>query len=64
MLDCGKLERGIVEVADTESLVTKEHLLQKINRLYEMVKSLHSEANRCPSMDPVVLFKRVLLQHM
>ena len=42
MLDCGKLERGIVEVADTESLVTKEHLLQKIdaavdfNRLYEM----------------------------
>ena len=70
MLDCGKLERGIVEVADTESLVTKEHLLQKIdaavdfNRLYEMVKSLHSEANRCPSMDPVVLFKMVLLQHM
>ena len=43
MLERGKLDRGIVEIVDTESLVPKDHLLRKIdaavdfNRLYEMV---------------------------
>ena len=67
MLERGKLDRGVIEIVDTESLVPKEHLLRKIdeavdfNRLYEMVEPLYSEDNGRPSVDPVVLFKMVLL---
>jgi len=70
MLERGKLDRGIVEMVDTESLVPKGHLLRKIdaavdfNRLYEMVEPLYSEDNGRPSVDPVVLFKMVLIQHL
>lgn len=70
MLERGKLERGIVEIVDTESLVPKDHLLRKIdaavdfNRLYEMVEPLYSEDNGRPNVDPVVLFKMVLIQHL
>ena len=45
MLERGKLDRGIVEIVDTESLVPKDHLLRKIdeavyfNRLYEIAKA-------------------------
>ncbi len=57
-------------MGDTESLVPKEHLLRKIdaavdfNRLYDMVEGLYSEDNGRPSIDPVVLFKMVLIQHL
>jgi len=70
MLERGKLERGILEIVDTESLVPEGHLLRKIdaavdfNRIYEMVESLYSEDNGRPSIDPVVLFKMVLIQHL
>ena len=70
MLERGKLDRGIVEIVDTESLVPKEHLLRKIdaavdfNMLYEMVERLYCEDNGRPSIDPVVLFKMVLIQHL
>lgn len=70
MLERGKLDRGIVEIVDTESLVPQEHLLRKIdaavdfNRIYEMVESLYCEDNGRPSIDPVVLFKMVLIQHL
>ena len=67
MLERGKPDRGIVEMVDTESLVPQDHLLRKIdaavdfNRLYEMVEPLYSEDNGRPSVDPVVLFKMVLI---
>ena len=70
MLERGKLERGILEMVDTESLVPEGHLLRKIdaavdlNRLYDMVEGLYSEDNGRPSIDPVVLFKMVLIQHL
>ena len=70
MLERGKLDRGIVEIVDTESLVPKEHLLRKIdaavdfNVLYEMVERLYCEDNGRPSIDPAVLFKMVLIQHL
>ena len=70
MLERGKLDRGILEIVDTESLVPKDHLLRKIdaavdfNRLYEMVEPLYCEENGRPSVDPVVLFKMVLIQHL
>ena len=64
------MDRGVIEIVDTESLVPKGHLLRKIdeavdfNRLYEMVEPLYSEDNGRPSVDPVVLFKMVLIQHL
>ena len=70
MLERGKMDRGVIEIVDTESLVPKDHLLRKIdaavdfNRLYEMVEPLYSEDNGRPSVDPVVLFKMVLIQHL
>ena len=70
MLERGKMDRGVIEIVDTESLVPKGYLLRKIdaavdfNRLYEMVEPLYSEDNGRPSVDPVVLFKMVLIQHL
>ena len=70
MLKRGKMDRGVVEIVDTESLVPKDHLLRKVdaavdfNRIYEMVEPLYSEENGRPSVAPVVLFKMVLIQHL
>ena len=70
MMEKGKMERGVVELVDTESLVSEEHLLRKVDeavdfrKLYEMVEPLYSEEDGRPSIDPVVLFKIVLLQHL
>lgn len=70
MLERGKMERGVVEIVDTESLVPEEHPLRKIDKavdfeeLYEIVEPLYSEDEGRPSVDPVVLFKIVLLQHL
>ncbi len=70
MLERGKLDRGVVEIVDTERLVPQDHLLRKIDaavnweRLYEMVEPLYSEDNGRPSVDPVVLVKIVLIQHL
>ena len=70
MLERGKDERGVIEMVDTESLVPPEHLLRKVDaavvfeRLYEIVEPLYSKEEGRPSIDPVVLFKIVLLQHL
>ena len=70
MLERGKMDRDMIEMVGIDSLVPKEHLLRKIddavdfNRLYEMVEPLYSEDNGRPSIDPVVLFKMVLIQHL
>lgn len=70
MLKRGKMDRDVVEIVGIDSLVPKEHLLRKIDkavdfsRLYEMVEPLYCEDNGRPSIDPVVLFKMVLIQHL
>ena len=70
MLERGKMERGIFEIVDTESLVPEGHLLRKIdaavdfNKIYDMVEELYCPDNGRPSVDPVVLFKMVLIQHL
>ena len=70
MLRSGKMERGVFEIVDTESLVPREHLLRKIdaavdfNQIYDMVEPLYCAGNGRPSVDPVVLFKMVLIQHL
>ena len=70
MLERGKMDRDLVEFVVIDQLVPKEHLLRKIDaavdftRLYEMVEPLYCEDNGRPSIDPVVLFKMVLVQHL
>ena len=52
MLERGKLDRGILEMVDTESLVPEGHLLRKIdaavdfNRLYEMANMTDAELKK------------------
>ena len=64
------MERGVFEIVDTESLVPKDHLLRKIdaavdfNAIYDMVEPLYCTDNGRPSVDPVVLFKMVIIQHL
>ena len=70
MLERGKMDRDLVEFVVIDQLVPKEHLLRKIDaavdftQLYEMVEPLYCEDNGRPSIDPVVLFKMVLVQHL
>ena len=70
MLERGKMDRDLVEFVVIDQLVPKEHLLRKIDaavdftQLYEMVEPLYCEDNGRPSIDPVVLFKVVLIQHL
>ena len=70
MLGRGKMDRNVIEMVEIDQLVPAEHLLRKIdkgvdfNHLYEMVEPLYSEDNGRPSIDPVVLFKMVLIQHL
>ena len=53
-----------------ENIVPQDHLLRKIDaaidfkKIYEFVEDLYCEDNGRPSIDPVVLFKIVLIQHI
>ena len=70
MLSKGQNGRDIMAMVWLEDLVPKDHLLRKIDaavdfdKLYEMVEDLYSEDNGRPSIDPVVLVKMVLIQHL
>lgn len=63
-------QRQAVEMLCTDMLVPKDHLLRKIDAavdfdyIYELVSDLYCEDNGRPSVDPVVLFKLVLIQHL
>lgn len=58
-----------VIVATMESLVPEDHLLRKIDKhvkfqfIYDIVKPYYSSVGR-PSIDPIVLFKIVILKHL
>jgi len=53
-----------------EDLVPKNHILRDIesaidfNFIYDLVSDLYCENNERPSIDPVVLFKIVLIQYI
>ena len=70
MLERGKKDRDVIKIVGIDSLVPQDHLLRKIDqavdfsRLYEIVEPLYCEDNGRPSVDPVVLFKIVLIQHL
>ena len=63
-------ERDILEFVNMEDLIPANHVLRKIDaaidftKIYDLVEDLYCEDNGRPSVDPVVLFKIVLLQHI
>lgn len=70
MLRREKENRVQVEIFSIEEFVPKDHLLRKIDsavdftKIYELVEDLYCQDNGRPSIDPVVLFKMVLIQHL
>ena len=62
------IERDALEIMCTERLMPKHHLLRKIDEAvdfewcYEIVGDLYCKVNGRPSIDPIVLFKIVLIQ--
>lgn len=70
MLVKEKSERNTLEMVSMKGLVPQEHLLRKIDsiidftHIYDFVEDLYCADNGCPSVDPVVLFKMVLIQHL
>ena len=70
MLKTRKEEREQYEMICIEDLVPQEHILRKIDsaidftHIYELVGDMYCPDNGRPSIDPVVLFKIVLIQHL
>lgn len=70
MLEKAKEERYQAEIICIDELVPKDHLLRKIDRaidfskIYEFVEGLYCQDNGRPGIDPVVLFKMVMIQHL
>ena len=62
--------RNQVEFVSLEQIVPKNHLLRQMNaaidfhKIYEFVSDLYCKDNGRPSIDPVVLLKIVLIQHI
>lgn len=70
MLTKGKENRYQYELLCIENMVPQDHLLRKIDaavdftKLYEIVEGLYCDDNGRQSVDPIVLFKMVLIQHL
>jgi transposase len=60
-------EQGRMELVYLEQLVRPDHLLQKVHRyvdfafITDKMKDLYCENNGRPALDPVVLFKMLLI---
>ena len=69
LLNINKKNRNQIHMISVDDLVPKEHILRDIEKsmnfdfIYDEVKDLYSEHTGRPSIDPVVLFKIVLLQY-
>ncbi len=70
MLSENREERNQMEMFCIDSFVPKDHLLRKIedavdfSKIYEIANDLYCHTNGRPSVDPVVLFKIVFIQHL
>lgn len=70
MLKKDKEDRNQVVIFSMDDFVPKDHLLRKIDKavdfskIYEFVEDLYCHDNGRPSIDPVVLFKMVMIQHI
>jgi transposase/transcription elongation factor Elf1 len=62
--------RNQVQILSIEEIVPKNHILRDIDQamsfdfIYDEVKRLYSEDNGRPSIDPVVLFKIILIKYI
>lgn len=62
--------RGEIKIFDIESLMPKDHLLRKIdkvidfNEIYKMTEKYYCDDNGRPCCDPVVVVKIAFLQHL
>lgn len=70
MLNCNRKEKqSQINMVCIEDLVPKDHILRDIDKaidfnfIYDEVKDLYSADTGRPSIDPVVLFKIVLIQY-
>ena len=65
-----RMHRDQLEMFSIEEFVPSDHLLRKIDRavdfihIYDLVEDLYCKDNGRPSVDPVVIFKMVLIQHI
>lgn len=65
-----RAERNQMEFFCIDSFVSEDHLLRKIeeavdfSKIYEIVRARYCHNNGRPSVDPVVLFKIVFIQHL
>ena len=65
-----KDQRDVAEIITIEDTVPKDHLLRKIDKavpffqLYSFVEDLYSTYQGRKSIDPVTLFKIILIQHI
>ncbi len=71
MLNKNQAERRKeIQIISIEDLVPQDHIIRDIDRainldfIYDEVKDLYSADIGRPSVDPVVLFKIVLLQYI
>lgn len=70
MLERAPNLRNNMQVVDLEGMMPQDHLLRKIDRvvdftrIYELVEHLYCEDNGRPAVDPVVLIKMILIQHL
>jgi transposase len=70
MLKKPEAQQQELEMVSVESLVPSEHLLRKIDRvvdfgfIHDRVKHLYCENNGRPALEPVVLFKLLLLGYL
>ena len=70
MLTKEKLKTEQVVIFSMEDFIPQDHLLRKIDnavdftKIYSIVEELYCLDNGRPSIDPVVLFKMVLIQHL
>jgi transposase len=70
MLKKPELQQEELEWVSIEALVPEQHLLRKVDRtvdfgfIRDRVKHLYSEDNGRPALDPVVLFKLLLLGYL
>ena len=63
-------KRTQVEITSIDQLVPEDHLVRKLdayidfNFIYDLVKDKYSTETGRPSIDPVVLFKIVVIQYI
>ena len=70
LLERAKNLRNNLQIVDLEGMVPQDHLVRKLDRvvdythIYDLVEEFYCEDNGRPAVDPVVLVKMVLIQHL